>query len=361
MKESFSSTFCEARQKFLEASIAAGAQLSEYGHHDVVGRDGEYLACDVAVVGDPSATAAAVVISGTHGSEGYCGSAIFHRWLITGAVASADTRVKVVLVHGINPWAFSHKTRANENNVDLNRNFLPAESGFSRPNPSYDQLAPFLHGIAGDASEHLAAYRAYLEFLRENGRHLETQSWEGQSTWPDGIFYTGTQPSWSNVIFRRIVTEHLSSASKIGFIDWHTGIGQYGEVVPLIFDAHDSDEYAAAATWWELRHGGKEAFRTGTTPKYDGLLCSAIRQELPTTRIAGAVIEFGIADDYTIFRADRLDRWLRFEGRTDPDHDQLREDYLKLCCPNDVAWRRFVLSTGPGLIDQMVSGVHDWR
>jgi hypothetical protein len=75
----------------------------------------------------------------------------------------------------------------------------------------------------------------------------------------------------------------------------------------------------------------------------------------------GAVIEFGTADDYAIFRADRLDRWLRFEGRTDPDHDQLREDYLNLCCPNDVAWRRLVLSKGPELIDQMVNGVLAWR
>jgi Protein of unknown function (DUF2817) len=222
-------------------------------------------------------------------------------------------------------------------------------------------LAPFLHGSSGNASEHLAAFKAYRQFLDANGWHIENESWEGQGSRPEGIFYTGTRPEWSNVTFRRIVTEHLSSASVIGFIDWHTGIGEYGEFVPLIFDEYGSEEYAAAENWWKLSHGGEAAFRTGTTPRYEGLLCRAIRQELPTARIAGAVIEFGTVDDYAIFRADRLDRWLRFEGRNDLDHDRLREDYLNLFCPNDVAWRRYVLSQGPELIDRMVSGVSNWH
>lgn len=360
MTISFSSTFQEARQKFLDASWASGARLSEYGRQDVSGRDGEYLACDVAVLGDPSATSAAIVICGTHGSEGYCGSAILHSWLMNRSALVAEAGIKLVLVHALNPWAFSHKTRANENNVDINRNFLVAELDFGRPNPSYEMLAPFLHGSAGDASEHLAAFRAYRQFLDVNGWHLERESWEGQGSLPDGIFYTGTTPEWSNAILRRIVTEHLSSASAVGFIDLHTGIGEYGEFVTLIFDEYGSEEYAAAATWWHLENGGGTAFGTGTTPKYKGLLCSAIRHELTTARVSGAVIEFGTSDSYTIFRADRLDRWLRFEGRTDPDHDELREDYLNLCCPNDVLWRRFVLSKGTQLIDQMIRGVRHW-
>ena len=220
---------------------------------------------------------------------------------------------------------------------------------------------PFLHGSAGEASDHFAAFKAYREFLDTNGWHIENESWEGQGNRPDGIYYTGTRPEWSNVIFRRIVVEHLTSASAIGFIDWHTGIGEYGEVVPLIFDESDSEGFAVAATWWQLNQGGEAAFRTGTVPKYEGLLCRAILEEHPTARIAGAVIEFGTADNYAIFRADRLDRWLRFEGKNDAEHDQMRDDYLNLCCPNDVAWQRFVLSKGPELIDQMIGGLRGWR
>lgn len=361
MIDSFSASFSEARHKFLEASAAAGARAVSYGRDDLTGKDGEYLACDVAVLGDDGAPSAALVITGTHGSEGYCGSAIVHRWLIDQGAAAICDGIKVVLVHAINPWAFSHKTRATENNVDLNRNFLLGDDAFTRANPSYDRLAPYLHGCAGTASDHLEAYIGYHAYLEENGWHIENESWEGQGSRSDGIYYTGTAPEWSNVTFRRIVAEHLASVSQIGFIDWHTCIGRYGEFVSIVFDEPGSEEFAAATSWWQLTHGGDGAFRTGAAPKYEGLLCRSIRQELQAPKIAGAVIEFGTADEYAVFRADRLDRWLRFEGRDDPDHDRMRDDYLKICCPDDVAWRRFVLAKGPELIDQMVSGVLAWR
>ncbi len=360
MADSFAASFAEARHMFLDASRAAGAIPYSYSRDDIAGRDGEVLSTDVAVLGDAAAPLAAVVITGTHGSEGYCGSAILHRWLVERAAAALPDGVKVVLVHAINPWAFSFKTRANENNVDINRNFLPGGLGYERKNPSYDAVVPYLHGGAARADDHLSAYKAYLACLDEGGAQIEAESLEGQSRWPDGLFYTGAQPEWSNTIFRRIVTDHLARATAIGFIDFHTGIGRYGEVVHLIFDDPESDAYAAAKRWWFLGKGSADVRGAGAVPRYEGLLCKSIRQELTQPKIAGAVIEFGTADDYSIFRADRLDRWLRHEGRNDPDHDRLREDYLNICSPRDIAWRRFVLAKGPELIDDMVSGLSDW-
>ena len=57
---------------------------------------------------------------------------------------------------------------------------------------------------------------------------------EGQCHQPDGLFYAGKEPEWSNLLFRRIVAEHLGAARTIGFVDWHTGVGSFGEVVYLI-------------------------------------------------------------------------------------------------------------------------------
>ena len=48
-------------------------------------------------------------------------------------------RVAVLLVHAVNPYGFSHLRRANEDHIDLNRNFLD----FSRPlskNAGYGEL-----------------------------------------------------------------------------------------------------------------------------------------------------------------------------------------------------------------------------
>ena len=78
---------------------------------------------------------------------------------------------------------------------------------------------------------------------------------EGQSHRPDGLFYAGKEPEWSNRLFRRIVNEHLAAAKTIGFVDWHTGVGSFGEIVYLMFDEKGSAEHAAAARWWDREHG----------------------------------------------------------------------------------------------------------
>ena len=357
--ESFSATYVEARGKFLSAAHDANARICSYGRSDIRGRENEPLACDVAVLGAADAEKAAIVITGTHGVEGFAGSAILHHWLSSKHQMN-DESIKVVLVHAINPWAFSHKTRCAENSVDLNRNFLLGDGAYQGQNVAYDKLAPFLHTASFSAKENLSSFRTYKTYLDQHGWSLENEAWAGQSHRPDGLFYTGNEPAWSNRTFRRIVNEHLLTAATIGFIDWHTGVGSFGEVVYLIFDEPDSAERMAASRRWGCDEGQGEAFNSGTVPKYEGLLCKAIRQEVPSARIAGAVIEFGTGDASSVFRADRLDRWLSFEGREDACHDLYREDYKNACCPIETAWRRLVLSEGPPIINQLIAGLGRW-
>jgi hypothetical protein len=358
--DSFADSYAEARGKFLAAACDAGAPIHSYGRDDIKGREGEYLACDVAVLGPNNAERAAIAITGTHGIEGFAGSAVLHRWLMSRRDSAELDDIKVVLVHAINPWAFSHKTRTTENNVDLNRNFICDNVGYERQNAGYDALAPFLHIDPSDARQCLEAYRAYKNHLDQNGWHLENEMLEGQCHSPDGLFFAGREPEWSNRLFRRIVNEHLTTAKTIGFVDWHTGVGSFGEIVYLIFDERGSPEHAVASRWWN-RTEDKPAFHSGSTPKYRGLLCQSIRQELPATRIAGAVVEFGTADDYSIFRADCLDRWVRFEGRDDACAVQIQDAYKNIMCPTDLSWRRMVLSEGPSIMDKLVEGVRSWR
>lgn len=361
MTQSFSGSYAEARNRFIAAARDANARIYDYGLDDLKGKYGEHLASDVAVLGEDNADKAVIVVSGTHGAEGYCGSAILHHWLVSQSGRTPIKDIKIVLVHAVSPWAFSHNTRTTENNVDLNRNFLLDRASYARINPSYDKLVPFYHGETYDAASNLEIYGAYKTYLDQHGWHIENEMLQGQTHRPDGLFYAGKEPERANRIFRKIVNDHLGSANTVGFIDWQTGVGSYGEVVHLIFDDIGSPEHTAATGWWDDKGAGGGAFSSGIVPKYEGLLCKAIRQELAGPRIAGAVIEFGTSDGYGLFRADRLDRWLRFEGRNDEQHDQLRENYKEACCPSDVAWRRLVLREGPKKIDQLTQGVLAWR
>ena len=50
----------------------------------------------------------------------------------------------------------------------------------------------------------------------------------GQYTHPDGIFFGGNAPTWSNRTIRAIAREELSRARRVGIIDFHTGLGPFG-------------------------------------------------------------------------------------------------------------------------------------
>jgi len=79
-----------------------------------------------------------VLISGTHGIEGFAGSACQAGILHAGIELPPDTGL--LLVHAINPYGFAWGRRVNEDNVDLNRNFV-SHGGSYPANPIYDELA----------------------------------------------------------------------------------------------------------------------------------------------------------------------------------------------------------------------------
>ena len=122
--------FTVQRERFIEAARAVGAGLTEF-EHPMRGPRREMLATDVAVIGDPLAPKRFIVISGTHGIEGYYGSESQIAFLqsLQKRVLPAD--VCVIMVHLINPWGTAWLRRVNEDNVDLNRNYV----AFDEPLP----------------------------------------------------------------------------------------------------------------------------------------------------------------------------------------------------------------------------------
>lgn len=352
----FSERYVQARELFRDRAAQAGARLVAYPVPDLSGIEGESLAVDVADLGDAAASRVGLVIAGTHGGEAYAASAIFSRWLDSPAV---PTGVRLVLVHAVNPWSFSFKTRTTENHVDLNRNFLASWAG--RENPAYRELAPYLHASPMDAPAMLRSFRAYRAHLDAHGWQLENQMLSGQAEMPQGLFYAGTGPEWANTNFRRIVRTHAAGAGRVGFIDFHTGVGEFGELVHLVFAAKGTEARQQAMLWWGLDDAEGAPFSAGSLPPFQGLLCQAISQELPASKVAGAVIEFGTNDAYGMFRADATDRWLRNEGRDHPAAPILRDQYRDACTPPDLPWRNLVLEAGPKAIDQLLAGLATWE
>ncbi|RYY51705.1 MAG: DUF2817 domain-containing protein, partial [Comamonadaceae bacterium] len=142
VEAAFSADYHQARARFLEAATAAGARL----RHDACparGPRGEALSTDTAWVGEPGASKVLMVLSGTHGVEGFCGSGFQVDWLRSGLWRDLPADTAALFVHAVNPHGFAWLRRVNEDNVDLNRNYLD----WSRPppaNPGYGEIADAL-------------------------------------------------------------------------------------------------------------------------------------------------------------------------------------------------------------------------
>ena len=129
MDSSFSENFPQARSRFVEAAAAAGATVSSFALQGHRGPDGGELVTDVAWNGPRDASHVFVAISATHGVEGFFGSGVQTEWLRRGEAKLLPPDTAALLVHAINPFGFAWLRRTNEDNIDVNRNWMDFEKG----------------------------------------------------------------------------------------------------------------------------------------------------------------------------------------------------------------------------------------
>ena len=366
----FSETYDIARDRFLEAAGRAGGRLAHYGHPSAHGPDGIALSLDTAWFGPEDATTVLLNTSGTHGAEGFAGSAAQLAWINTCGPLDLPPDTAALLVHAVNPFGFAWGLRATENNVDINRNFV--DHSVPLPdNPLYEELHSFLCPKSLDDAAMQKILAEGTRFVERNGQWaLEDAMSRGQYTHPDGYHFGGHAAEWSNTTMRHIVKTELSRTTRIGFIDWHSGPAGDGELIHLCFSKPDSAQFARAAHWW-----GREALDPKTVnsmwgsrrPSRRGIMFWGLEEQLgPHAQFAGAVIEFRSAmqksNPSKAMRASLLERWLRFEAGLDaPDaqkyFDEIREDYA----PRRKSWHTNVIRNALECYRTTLIGLGEWK
>jgi hypothetical protein len=354
--DAFSDSYAEARRKFVDAARRAGAKLTSYQHPSERGPGGEALYLDVSVLGPGNASRVFVVGSGTHGIEGYSGSAAQRAWLRSRPRLPKDTAV--VFFHAQNPWGFAHKTRTTEENVDLNRNFID----FSKPlpkNPGYLELHPII-ALKDWSEESIAAAFAALDAYRVRvGEKAFSDAFNGgQYAHHDGIFYGGSRSQWSNRAFRAAVETHLEQARRVAFLDLHTGIGPWCEHIYLCFHPEGSPARERARAWWGERAVNLQGVTHKKLATYSGTIIDAFADMLPKAEVTSIVVEFGTLPRREMQRAGLAQRWMRFEGPRDPVlAAKVRREYEAAFYPAAPEWRAAVLAQSKEFIDRGVAGI----
>ena len=140
ISQCFSESYAEARPKFCSAAAAAGGALRSWFNPKARGPNGELLYLDTARFGAADAANMLVLIAGTHGVEGHCGSGAEIAWLQNGGPAKLPKDTGALLIHAINPYGFAWSRRVTEDNVDLNRNFVDHDKAYPK-NDGYLAIA----------------------------------------------------------------------------------------------------------------------------------------------------------------------------------------------------------------------------
>ncbi len=345
-----------ARARFLAAAKGAGAAIETIPHPGR-GPDNGALATDLAWIGPKDAPAILLMVSATHGVEGHCGSGAQSAWLERNEAALLPTGVAVLMVHAINPHGFAWTRRVNEDNVDLNRNWID----FTAPlpdNTGYDALADVIVPSIWDETQkqrYKAAVAAYIKSHGEAGLMKAISG--GQYHHPGGIFYGGTAPVWSRETLSAIFRERLGHAAHVSIIDFHTGLGPSGYGEPIISAPHGS----AIANRARARHGltatpigGPES----ASAELSGDWMGAAPALLPDAEVTGIALEFGTVPTNMVIDALRADAWLHGHGDPlSPEGQAIKARMLAAFYTNTDHWRGMVEGQSLVAARQAVAGL----
>ncbi len=311
MTDRLAPDYTEARRRFLAAAEVAGAAVTSHPNPEAVGPDGEQLAVDVARIGPADARSVLVVVSGTHGVEGFAGSALQTRWL-TGPTVEVRPGLALVFVHALNPYGFAWVKRTNEDNVDLNRNFVD----FADPpaNPDYAELAPLLVPDRWDEATRQTSTEALLAEAGRRGFD-ETQRIisGGQYDHQVGVFYGGTAPVWSHRWLRDHAPGLVGPAGRVGVIDLHTGLGPWGHGELIVTPGRDHPIAERARRWW----GDVRSMVDGdsVSAELSGDWLNVVEELWPAAEVTAVCLEYGTVDEVSVLQALRGEAWLFGESR----------------------------------------------
>lgn len=345
ISEAFAATYSAARAKFLAAVAERGFAAEHHVNSAGRGAEGEELASDTAILGSSDAPALVVVTSAMHGVEGFCGSGCQVALLRDEAFLAAAKKsgVAVLFHHAVNPWGFSWLRRTNENNVDLNRNFrdFAAQPAHSARDDAYAGIHALMVPVEWPpAAENRAALAA---LVAARGRPaIQAAVSSGQSVRPDGLFYAGNAPEWSNRVLRDVLRRHGSRRRRLAWIDIHTGLGPWGHGEKIFCGPNDPAMIART----------RACFGADVTSYYDGSSASAelsgvawqaALDECSRAEFTGIGLEFGTLPFEETLAALRADQWLANHPHAERAmHDSIKAGMRSAFHDDSEAWKAMV-------------------
>lgn len=343
----FSGDYYTARSRFRDKVGAAGGRL-EALTIDARGPDGAPLTIDIGWFGAERPRRVLLHSSGIHGVEGFAGSAIQLRLL--DAVPTLGEDGAIVLVHFLNPYGGAWLRRVNEENVDLNRNFLAPGEGYAGAPAGYGALDPLLNPPAPPTWDFFYG-QVVWQIARHGMTTLKQAVAGGQYEYPRGLFFGGKRLQQGPERYEGFLRERLGRAGRVIAIDVHTGVGEYGEDLLL---AEQAELEAARRAFGDrvtlADPDSSAAYRV--RGGYERMLARVF----PRASVHFVVQEFGTYSPLHVVYALREENRWHHHGGGSLQH-RTKRGLVVAFSPDDDAWRRSVLDRGRALLDQAVAAL----
>jgi len=354
----FRSDYLSARQKFTHVHQQLVSDLvrsCQSFPHPQPGPQQETLFCDVLHLGQSDTPERLLVlISGTHGVEGFAGSAIQSHCLpLLEDLLRGHSELGVVIIHAFNPWGLAWLRRYDHEGIDLNRNFIDFNDELPG-NPGYEQIHSRVLSDRTTISDLDGLWKgmAFDAFIK-----TITQ---GQYLHRDGLFYGGQGPSWSRTILEGLTSvSPITTASKIAVIDLHTGLGPYGygEIIndhPVGSAGHDSaikwyGKNARSTELGESVSGFKQGLQDYHWFNVIGDRGCFVTLEFGTYSLAGLLL-------HSINEQVYQNHVMQSGEQRDIRHEDVQrlKDFFYPC---EVSWQQQVLFRGRQIISMALDGI----
>jgi len=285
-------------------------------------------------------------LSGVHGVEGFLGSAIQCHLLAN--PPSLPDHQALIFVHAVNPWGMAWLRRFNENNVDLNRNFLANGENYEGAPPGYAKLDPLLNPKHLPGSLDLFLVRCVFAIAQYGFAKLKETVASGQYEYSQGLFFGGTQLEESARLLSAWIREHLTSGEKVVAIDIHSGLGKFGEAVLFYSGNRSSTEYSMLKESYgdSIQPLSKE----GVAYTIRGMFMEGLATVLPDADWLCIGQEFGTYAPLRVLKALRDENcWHHYCKDLTIEHP-VKKTLLRTFCPESDVWQRAVISRGEQLV-----------
>ena len=352
--ECFLTTYEEVREH-LQAridSLRKDGVTVEYEEYAVDAGDNLYID-NVYLPSSDKKTNLIVLTTGVHGMEGYIGSVMLDVFFEEIYPTIDTTNTGILIVANVNPYGMKYMRRYNENNVDLNRNFIEDWDNFDRTsNKDYPKVVEFLQptGRIGNALWHEVGF--YLSLAKEaiftGAGTISDALLTGQYEYEYGVYYGGNGDEISTAYLKGVFADCISSEyENIVHVDIHSGYGpRYNMVIFNSVQDPTTEAEAKAMFGYDyiIATDSEDFYETfGDTTDYFYRLAKSSGTE---STLYSTCFEFGTIGDgfidsilslkYTV--DENRQHWYPSYSLITPEI--VKQNYYELFYPTETEWRQ---------------------